>query len=141
MPVANNMGQLENMFRQHLQKAMRVVQAKAEEDMFEETGMFYTVGTPKLYPRTGGLGSSPRTTALSVGGNSVSFEAYLEPPDYSAVNAYLQSLGYQSYFSGMQVLTAAEQHRAHILGKPYFWSRAKKKIERDFYNTMQSFFS
>ena len=47
MPVASSMGELEQMLRHQLQSAMQVVQAKAEADMFEEVGSFYSGGSPK----------------------------------------------------------------------------------------------
>lgn len=141
MPVANSMGELEQMFRHQLQSAMQVVQSKAEADMFEEVGSFYTSGSPKIYPRTGNLGSSPRTTALSIGGNSVSFDAYLEQGSYDGVNAYLQSLGFKSYFSPLQAFTAAENHTSHVLGRPGFWKRSEQRIEQDLNNTIASFFN
>lgn len=145
MPIANSIGELEQMLRNQLHNAMQVVQAKAEADMFEETGNFYTVGNPKIYQRTGGLGSSPRTTNLSSGGNSVSFEAYLDPDQgwYGAgnPNPAFTSRGFSSYFSPMQILNAAEYHFAHVLGRPGFWRRSEQKFERDLNNTITSFFS
>ena len=140
MPIANNMGDLQQMFRHQLQNAMQVVQSKVEADMFEEVGSFYTMGSPRIYPRTGNLGSSPRTTALSVGGDSVSFEAYLEPGSYDSVNAYLQSLGWESYFSPLQAFTAAENHTSHVRGKPGFWKRSQVKMEQELNDAMTSFF-
>lgn len=140
MPVASSMGELEAMLRQQLQSAMQVVQAKSEADMFEEVGNFYTAGSPTIYQRTGALGSSPRTTGLSVGGNSVSFEAYLEPPGYTVPNPAFTSRGYASYFSPIQVLNAAEYHFANVRGRPGFWRRSEQKIERDLNSTLASFF-
>lgn len=139
--TVNNMAELEQMIRHEMQKAMQVVQAKAEADMFEETGNFYTSGNPRLYQRTGNLGSSPRTSGLSGGGNTVSFDAYLEPGDYTSANARLQSMGFSSYFSPLQVLTAAEHGTSHILGRPGFWQRSEQKIEQDLNDIMSQFFS
>lgn len=145
MPVASSMGELENMLRKHLQNAMQVVQAKSEADMYEEVGNFYTVGHPTIYQRTGGLGSSPRTTGLSVGGNSVSFEAYLNQNQgwygKDNPNPAFTSRGYASYFSPLQILNAAEYHFANVRGRPGFWHRSEQKIERDFKNTLASFFN
>ena len=141
MPVASSIGELEQMLRQQLQNAMQVVQAKAEADMFEEVGSFYSGGSPTIYRRTGGLGSSPRTTGLSVGGNSVSFEAYLEPPSYTVPNPDFTSRGYASYFSPLQAMNAAEYHFANVRGRPGFWQRSEKRIEQDLNNTIASFFS
>ena len=140
MPIANNMGDLQQMFRHQLQNAMQVVQSKVEADMFEEVGSFYTFGDPVLYPRTGNLGSSPRTTGLTLGGNSASFEAYLELGSYDSVNAYLQSLGYASYFSPLQVFTAAEHGTDRVKGKPGFWRRSEAKFEKELNDTITSFF-
>lgn len=139
--TANSMAELEQMLRHEMQKAMQVVQAKAEADMFEETGNFYTSGNPRLYQRTGNLGSSPRTSGLSGGGNTVSFDAYLEPGDYTSANARLQAMGFSSYFSPLQVLTAAEYGTSHILGRPGFWQRSEQKIEQDLNDIMSQFFS
>lgn len=141
MPVANSIAELEQMIRQQLQHAMQVVQYKSEADMFEEVGNFYSIGNPTIYQRTGGLGSSPRTSGLTVGGNSVSFEAYLEPPNYTVPNPDFTRRGYASYFSPLQVLNAAEYHFANVRGRPGFWQRSENKIERDFNTTLSSFFS
>lgn len=145
MPVANSMGELEQMLQKHLQKAMQVVQATAEADMYEEVGSFYTTGNPTIYQRTGGLANSPKTTALSSGGNSCSFTAYLDPNQgwygKGNPNPAFTSRGYKSYFSPMQILNAAEYHLANVKGRPGFWSRSEKKIEQDLNNTLSSFFS
>ena len=140
MPNVTSMAELESMLRQRLQSAMQVVQAKAEADMFEETGRYYTAGHPVLYPRTGALGASPRASGLTVSGNTVSFKAYLEEPDYSGVNAYLRSLGYSSRFDGYTALRAAETHTYRTQGASGFWERSEKKIEQDFHSTLSSFF-
>ena len=141
MPVATSMGELERMLQQQLHNAMQVVQTKAETDMREETANFYSVGSPTIYHRTGALGNSPRVTGLSGGGNSVSFEAYLEPPSYTVPNIAFTSRGYASYFSPLQVLNAAEYHFAHVRGRSGFWHRSELKMERDLNNILSTFFS
>lgn len=137
---ARSMGELEQMLRQQMLKAMNVVQAQVLADMYEEVGNFYTVGSPTIYKRTGTLGSSPRTTAISSGGNTASFEAYLEPGSYTVPNPDFTSRGYASYFSPMQVLNAAEYHFANVRGRPGFWNRSQLKFEKELRNTMSSFF-
>lgn len=141
MPIANSTAELEKMFQKELQKAMQVVEAKAEADMYEEVGNFYTIGNPTIYKRTGGLASSPRTTNLSISGNNVSFEAYLKPHNYRVPNPDFTRRGYASYFSPLQVLNAAEYHFAHVKGRPGFWRRSEKKIEKDLNNTISKFFN
>ena len=139
MGVATSMAELEAMIRKQMESAMQVVQAKAEADMFEETGAFYT-GSPSIYRRTGKLGSSQRTTGISSGGNTVSFEAYLDYGSYTVPNNDFTSRGYASYFSPLQVFTAAEEGGAHILGRSGFWRRSEEKIEKDLNETFASFF-
>lgn len=145
MPIAKSTKELENMFRNEMRKAMKVVQSKAEADMFEETGKFYTIGNPTIYQRTGGLGSSPRTTALNVSGNTISFTFYLDQNQgwygRGNPNPAFTSRGYASYFSPLQILNAAEYHLANVKGKPGFWHRSEQKIEKDFHNTMAQFFN
>jgi len=137
---ARSMGELEQMLRQQMLKAMNIVQAQALADMYDEVGNFYTVGNPTIYKRTGTLGSSPRTTTPYLMGNTVGFQAYLEPGSYTVPNPDFTSRGYASYFSPMQVLNAAEYHFANVRGRPGFWNRSQQKFEKDLRNTMSSFF-
>lgn len=140
MPSASSMAELERILTQQMEKAMRVVSEKVLADMYEETGEFYTQGKPRRYVRTGGLGSSPRTTALTKGGKTVSFDAYLEPPHYIVPNPKFNP-PYSSYFTGIQVLQAAEKGKARILGKPGFWERSLKDIEKEIRTTLPQFFT
>ena len=55
-------------------------------------------------------------------------------------NSAFTSRGYASYFSPLQVLTAAENGGAHILGRSGFWRRSEEKIEQDLNETFASFF-
>lgn len=143
MPVARSTRELENMLHHELRKAMKVTQEKSEADMHEEVGLFYTWGEPTIYQRTGGLGSSPRTTALNDNGNSMGFDAYLSQDQgwygRGNPNPAFTSRGYKSYFSPLQILNAAEYHLAHVKGRPQFWHRATIKMERDYQNTLEKF--
>ena len=145
MPVANNSAELERMIVQQMQKAMQVTQKKIEADMFAEVGQFYSQGSPHWYTRTGGLANTPKTTGVTLGGTTVSFEAYLDPNQgwYGAgnPNPAFTSRGFASYFSPLQVLTAAESHAAHILGKGGFWSRSLKRMKEDIMTTFGQFFN
>lgn len=131
MPVANNSAELEKMIMDQVQKAMQATQVKIKADMLKETQAFYSQGSPKLYTRTGQLGSSPRTTPVAMGGNSASFEAYLQLGSYHVPNEAFTSRGWSSYFSPLEVMTAAEAGTAHIKGKSGFWERSLQHIERD----------
>ena len=131
MPVANNSAELEKMIMDQVQKAMQATQVKIKADILKETQAFYSQGSPKLYTRTGQLGSSPRTTPVVMGGNSASFEAYLQLGSYHVPNEAFTSRGWASYFSPLEVMTAAEAGTAHIKGKSGFWERSLQHMEKD----------
>lgn len=131
MPVANNSAELEKMIMDQVQKAMQATQVKIKADMLKETKAFYSQGSPILYTRTGQLGSSPRTTPVVMGGNSASFEAYLQLGSYHVPNEAFTSRGWASYFSPLEVMTAAEAGTAHIKGKSGFWERSLQHMEQD----------
>lgn len=124
------MAELEAMLRKRMVKAMDIVNGKSLIDMQEETFGFYAKGNPEQYQRTGALGGTPNTTALSVGGDSASFDAYLD-------TGYNYSTG---TWSAAQVVDAAEKGAGGILGKSGFWKRSEKKIEKTLNKTMRSFF-
>ena len=140
MPVASSMEELHQMLLKEMKKAIQVVQKKVEADMYEETGLFYAGGDPDRYKRTGALGDTPRTTACSNSGDSVSFEAYLD-----------QSHGYStgSNPSMGQVLDLANYGipfetpngvARPTVGSPGFWERAEKKMGETLDDTMGQFF-
>ena len=131
MPVAKNSAELEKMIMDQAQKAMQATQVKIQADMLKETQAFYSQGSPILYTRTGQLGSSPKTTPVVMGGNSASFEAYLQLGSYHVPNEAFTSRGWASYFSPLEVMTAAEAGTAHIKGKSGFWERSLKHMESD----------
>ena len=131
MPVANNSAELEKMIMDQVQKAMQATQVKIKADMLKETKAFYSQGSPILYTRTGQLGSSPRTTPVVMGGNSASFEAYLQLGSYHVPNEAFTSRGWASYFSPLEVMTAAEAGTAHIKGRSGFWERSLQHMEKD----------
>ena len=135
MPVATSWGELEQMFQKEMQSAMNELNARALQDMKEETANFYSIGSPRLYTRTGGLGNSPTVTGVSGGGNFLEFKMYLNPNQgwygRGNPNPAFTKRGYASYFSPMQILNAAEYHFAHVLGRPGFWRRSELKVERD----------
>lgn len=128
--VANNMSELNTMLMNHLNMAMTSARGQMLDDMKKETSAFYTMGSPKMYKRTGTLGNTPRVSPLSVGANQVSFDAYLD-----------QSHGYSTgTFSMNEVLTNAEAHTAGILGKPHFWENSEKRMKKTFEKTIKRFF-
>ncbi len=145
MPVANNINELKQMLQKRLSDAMEVTRNKSLTDMQEEVASFYTQGKPFLYTRTGNLKRSPRVTDLTVSDDKASFEAYLYRDDPGVYDNFNRTIflinGFSSYFSPLQVFTAAENHTSGVLGKPGFWRRSLKRIEKDFNDTIRTFFS
>ena len=128
---ATNMAQLEAMLQKEMQKAMRVASDKMLASTNEKVYGFYTEGNPKVYQRTGALGDTPRTTAISNTGNTSSFDVYLD-----------QNHSYTTgTFTMGQVLDAAENHKYGVLGKPHFWEESEQEIEKGLDSTMRLFFS
>lgn len=136
---ANNLNQLNTILMRELVKAMNVTSDKVLADMYGETGKFYTKGKPKMYQRTGALGDTPKTTALTVGGNTVSFEAYLdESTEYTtgknpSMHDVLELANYGNTNSSVGYLRPT-------LGKKGFWEQSEKKMEKTFERTLRQFF-
>ena len=124
------MGQLEAMLRKEMQKAMRVASDKMLAETQGKVYEFYTEGDPKVYQRTGALGDTPKTTAITNAGNTSEFEVYLDESHNYTTGTFTMG----------QVLDAAENHKAGILGKPHFWEASEKEIEKVLDSTMASFF-
>lgn len=136
--MANNITQkLRTEIEKEMRKAMTVASAKAEADMYHNTGDFYVGTNPKIYERTGALGDTPRVTAITKSGDQFSFEAYLD-------KNYVYTTGKQPTMS--EVLAVANDHGnnpGHLnppIGKQGFWDRAVDEIEQDFNSTMKQFF-
>lgn len=141
MPTATNMAQLEKMLMMQMSRAMKEVNRKVKDDMFKHTGEFYSQGNPVLYKRTSALLNSPHTTSVDVNGYEASFTAYLQPYAYKVPNEDFIKRGFKSYFSGEQVLGAAEVGQAHILGKPGFWQRSLVDMKKELMDTIPKYFT
>ena len=127
-----------------VRKAVNVISEKALADMYEETADYYTGGEPVSaeqggYVRTGALGDTPKTTALTVGDKEVSFDAYLD-------TNYRYTSGKRPTMTDVLNLADKGQNSSSVgylratVGKRNFWERAQEKIEKDMDNTMRSFF-
>lgn len=136
--VASDMKQLEAMLSKEIRKAVHTASEKMESDLYEEVYGFYTGGEPKVYKRTGALGDTPRTTAISQDGNTVSMDIYLD-----LKHRYTTGKHPTMY----QVLNVANDHSyasRYILNPPVgsqgFWDRAEIKMKDTYNQTMRSFF-
>lgn len=140
--TAKNMKELEQMLLKEMRKAMNVASGRMLADMYDETGGFYTQGNPKMYQRTGALGDTPKTTAVSSSGNVVSFKAYLDTSGgYTTGDnpSMTQVLDLANY--GKPWTTKSGSPARATLGKKGFWERAEKKMQRTLDRTMRQFFN
>ena len=140
--TAKNMKELEQMLLKEMRKAMNVASERMLADMYDETGGFYTQGNPKMYQRTGALGDTPKTTAVSSSGNVVSFKAYLDTSGgYTTGDnpSMTQVLDLANY--GKPWTTKSGSPARATLGKKGFWERAEKKMQRTLDRTIRQFFN
>lgn len=139
--TANDMNQLNNMLMKELRKAMNVASNKMLADMYGETGKFYTKGKPKSYKRTGALGDTPRTTAITSVGNSVCFNAYLDLKHQYTTGSYPNMEQVLKLANSGIPFTSKNGYPAKpTLGRKGFWETSKKKIGRTFDSTLRKFF-
>ncbi len=139
--TATNMRQLEQMLLKEMRKAMVVASDKVLADMYDETEKFYTKGKPKKYQRTGALGDTPNTTAITTSGNEVSFNAYLDTSytyTTGSTPSMTQVLDLANY--GIPFTTKNGYPAKPTLGKKGFWERAEKKMQKTLDRTMKKFF-
>lgn len=122
--------QLEAALRSKLKSAMEATRAKVEAQADGNVWEFYTEGNPDEYVRTGALGNTPETTNVQSALNMASFEIRLN-------DNYSYSTG---TFTANEVLTAAENHSAGILGKPGFWQKTMEDSKNILDETISSAF-
>ena len=137
--TVTNMKQLEQALLKEVRKAMKVASDKAEADMFEETGRFYTKDDPKVYQRTGALGDTPKTTAISCSGNEVSFEAYLDDSQRYTTGKNPTMTDVLNLANSGITSSSVGKLRPTV-GEEGFWDRAKEKMKKDCEETMGKFF-
>ena len=140
--TASNMDELNAMLISEMRKAMSLASNQMLPDMYGETYKFYTKGKPKEYERTGALGDTPKTTAVSSSGNVVSFKAYLDTSGgYTTGDnpSMTQVLDLANY--GKPWTTKSGSPARATLGKKGFWERAEKKMQRTLDRTMRQFFN
>lgn len=140
--TATNMKQLKQMIIKRAEKAMSVASEKMLADMYDETAGFYTGGEPTMYERTGALGDTPRTTAPTVSGDTISFEAYLDTKHQytSGSNPNMQQVLELANY-GKPFITKNGYPAKPTVGNQGFWERATAKMQDTFYDTLKKFFN
>ena len=137
--TANNMKELEQMLLKEMRKAMVTASNKVLADMYDETGKFYAKGKPKIYQKTGALGDTPRTTAISSSGNEVSFVAYLDTASkYSTGSkpSMTQVLDLANY--GIPFTTKNGYPAKSTPSKKGFWELTEKKMQKTMDRTLNN---
>lgn len=137
---AKNMDELTAMLKKEATKAMRVASEKALADMYDETGGFYTGTEPTMYIRTGALGDTPRTTAISISGNEISFKAYLDTNHVYSTGKKPTMLDILNLTKSKPEHNSSVGYLRGVCGKIGYWERAEGKMERDFDETLRKFF-
>jgi len=132
--MASNMAQIEDEIKQMLLKACKEMAVKAKREMQEETWDFYFGGMPAVYQRTGSLGNTPEVTPVSVSGNSITFDAYLNQ-DYTYTTGKRPSMN--------EVLQLANEGELAgfrpVVGKTGFWDRAKERMKGEWQDILQKY--
>jgi len=140
--MANGANIIRQMIMKDMRKAMNVVSEKALADLYEETGGFYTGGDPKVYERTGALGDTPKTTAITSSGKTLSFDAYLDQTyQYSTGDNPSMTQVLALANDGTAWVTASGATAKPTVGRGGFWDRAEEKIGKDFESTFSQFFN
>ncbi len=124
--------ELNKLLQRDIERAIKIAERKALEDVFEAVGRFYAGGDPKKYERTGQLMDTPKVRSLG----KTSFEAYLDDAGgYSTGKhpsmAQVLALTNEGSLSGFRP----------AVGASGYWKFAEKNIERDFYDAMSQFFT
>lgn len=141
MPSAKNSADVQKMLEKALRNAMGVVNTKVLADMYEETGDYYSGGNPVMYQRTGALGDTPKTTALSKTGDGFEFEAFLdESHQYTTGDNPSMTQVLHLANNGSPWTTKGGRPAHATVGKKGFWDRAQDKMEKTLNDTMKSFF-
>ena len=142
MPSARNTKDVMKMLQKDMRKAIGVVNSKVLADMYEETGDYYSGGSPKVYERTGALGDTPRTTAPTNSGDVSEFKAYLdESHQYTTADNPTMTQVLHLANEGSPWTTQGGRPAHPTVGKKGFWDRAQQKMEKTLDETMSKYFN
>ena len=128
--VVTSLAQLEQLLRAEMTSAMQMASDNIHSDIQKNLASFYSVPPGKRYVRTGNLRNSAERTPVTTAGNTCSFEAKLNT-----------TRGYTTgTFSKTEVLNAAENHEAGILGSPGFWRKSEERMQERLDSAIRSHF-
>ena len=128
--VVTSLAQLEQLLRAEMTSAMQMASDNIHSDIQKNLASFYSVPPGKRYVRTGNLRNSAERTPVTTAGNICSFEAKL-----NTTHGYTTGT-----FSKTEVLNAAENHEAGILGSPGFWRKSEERMQERLDSAIRSHF-
>lgn len=128
--VVTSLAQLEQLLRAEMTSAMQMASDNIHSDIQKNLASFYSVPPGKRYVRTGNLRNSAERTPVTTAGNTCSFEAKL-----NTTHGYTTGT-----FSKTEVLNAAENHEAGILGSPGFWRKSEERMQERLDSAIRSHF-
>lgn len=116
-----NIGAMKFLFdkiRREMESAVSEAESEAFLTALNEVNSSYSGREPKVYKRTGQLKNSPRTTGVTVSGNTVIAKIYLD-----------QQYNYNTgTYSTPKVFSEAEAGGSGIVLTPGFWKRTESKV-------------
>ena len=128
--VVTSLAQLEQLLRAEMTSAMQMASDNIHSDIQKNLASFYSVPPGKRYVRTGNLRNSAERTPVTTAGTTCSFEAKL-----NTTHGYTTGT-----FSKTEVLNAAENHEAGILGSPGFWRKSEERMQERLDSAIRSHF-
>lgn len=118
--LVKSFAELEKLSQAKMRKAMNETVVEGWVKARENAEDFYSVGSPRVYERTGTYGDAPDADPVTGSGNELHSRIYMNPNNH----------GYRTgTFSAQEVWEAAENHTAGVLGKPGRWAQTVKDVK------------
>lgn len=124
-------GAIEAQIRAQMIAAMNSARNVSETILNDNVANFYSGGSPIMYQRLDLLMSSPHVTRLAFGGNTVSFDAYMEPIEHPMP---------PGTFDGQTILEVTEAGTAGVVGTPGYWAKSEAKFQSILDASMGAYF-
>lgn len=141
MKVAKSLEELEKQILKDMEKAMNEASKQMKKDMQKGTEYFYSKGPGSMYVRTGQLGKTPNVTPVTVSGNEVSFDAYLDK-DYVYNSGDKPDMGQVLELAnyGNPWRTQSGAWANPTVGNNGFWEKSEEYMEDTFDKVMGKYF-
>ena len=94
-----------------------------------------------MYVRTGALGDTPTTTAITVSGNAMSFEAFLNTQHQYTTGKNPNMLQVLRLTNDLKTDQPGIGRLLESKGSPRFWDRVLQQMEKTYDDVLSSFFT